>query len=484
MHDALTRIEKLEKALAQRDADIAQRDADIARLTGEVKRLSELLDLLKEKLGENSSNSSKPPSSDGGSAIRNARKRARKGRKTGRKRGGQKGHQGHRRALLPESEVDQFVNRYPEQCENCWESLPKVPDPYAKRHQVTELPPIKPHTTEYRRHKVQCPCCGHRSRAPENTVPKSAFGPRLTSILALLTGVYHLSRRQAQQAAADLLGVTISLGALSNLEARVTGAIRPGVDEVWAQVRNAPVKHTDGTGWWQSGMAMQLWTIATVAATVFKIVVDGSKATLKPLFGTLKGVLNSDRAKALNFWAMKQRQICWAHLLRKFVSFSERDGPAGSYGRRLLEYTSIIFAYWQSTKDGKLSRQAFSHRMGPLRRQFEALLQEAASAGLARLSGSCADILAHRAALWTFVDRCDVEPTNNHGERELRAFVLWRKRSFGTQSARGNEFAESIMTFRNTARKQRKNVLALLTQCCEASEAGTAPPSLFASQTI
>jgi transposase len=77
------------------------------------------------------------------------------------------------------------------------------------------------------------------------------------------------------------------------------------------------------------------------------------------------------------------------------------------------------------------------------------------------------------------VDRDDVEPTNNHAERELRAFVLWRKRSFGTQSDRGNLFAERLMTIAHTARKQGRDVLAFLTGCCEAHAMGTRAPSLF-----
>jgi transposase len=97
------------------------------------------------------------------------------------------------------------------------------------------------------------------------------------------------------------------------------------------------------------------------------------------------------------------------------------------------------------------------------------------------VSGSCADILEHRAALWTFVEQEGVEPTNNHAERELRAFVLWRKRSFGTQSTRGNLFAERLMTVAHTARKQNKNVLEFLTACCLAARTGSPPPSLFAT---
>jgi transposase len=299
------------------------------------------------------------------------------------------------------------------------------------------------------------------------------------ALVALLTGVYHLSRRKAAELLSDMAGVRISVGAVSAVEARVSAAVEPAVGAVWDRVHQAEVKHTDGTSWFQSGLSRALWTIATAAATVFKIVADGSKKTLEPLYGALQGILVSDRAKALNFWAMERRQVCWAHLLRKFVSFAERDGPAGAIGRELLDYTGLVFEYWHDYKDGKLTRERFVAWMVPLRQQVQAALQRAIDAQLGHVSGSCADILDHAAALWTFVDRDGVEPTNNHAERELRSFVLWRKRSFGTQSERGNLFAERLMTVAHTARKQRRHVLTFLTSCCQALLDDSAPPSLF-----
>jgi len=291
--------------------------------------------------------------------------------------------------------------------------------------------------------------------------------------------VYHVSRRKTAKLLSDLVGVPISLGAVSAVEARVSDAVKPAVDEAWQRVEGAAVKHTDGTSWLKAGTLLALWTIATAAATVFKVVTDGSRATLEPLFGALRGILVSDRAKALGFWAMEHRQICWAHLLRKFVSFSERAGPSATFGRDLLNYTGILFEYWHDYKAGKLDRATFRAWMGPVRAQVEDLLARAAASHIDRLSGSCADMLTYKAALWTFVDRDDVEPTNNHAERELRAFVLWRKRSFGAQSDRGNLFAERLMTIAHTARKQGRDVLAFLTGCCEAHAMGTRAPSLF-----
>jgi len=149
--------------------------------------------------------------------------------------------------------------------------------------------------------------------------------------------------------------------------------------------------------------------------------VVGVQISLGALFGELRGILVSDRATALTFWAMERRQICWAHLLRKFVSLSERAGPATAIGGELLEYVGIMFAYWGDFKTGKLSRDSFQHQMAPLRTHFEVALQRAAAANIELLAGSCADILEHKAALWTFVERDDVEPTNNHAERDCEA---------------------------------------------------------------
>ena len=330
MLDAQQRIADLEATVARQDAELKAKDARIAELEAQVAALmahvaalTKQVAELSEKLGQNSRNSHLPPSSDPpGAGKASGAPRP----KSGRSRGGQRGHGGSRRTLLPPEQVDEVVDLYPAECESCWKALPEIPDEHAKRYQVTEVPPIRPHTKEVRRHAVMCRCCGHRTRAAydEHEIPASPFGPRLMSIVALLTGVYHVSRRKTCTLLSDLLGVPISLGAVSAVEERVADAVKPAVDEAWTKVEGAAVKHTDGTSWLKAGSLLALWTIATTAATVFKIVTDGARATLEPLYGALRGILVSDRATALGFWAMERRQICWAHLLRKAVSFSER----------------------------------------------------------------------------------------------------------------------------------------------------------------
>jgi transposase len=480
------RIAELEAEVARKDGELAVRDARIAELEGQVATLTahvaaltKQVAALMEKLGRNSSNSHLPPSSDG--PGRRGATGEGKGKPGARKPGGQPGHGGSRRTLLPPDEVDEIIDVFPSHCDSCARELPEVRDSEAQRYQQVEVPPIKPHTKEWRCHEVTCPKCRHKTRVPfdPEIIPASPFGPRLMALIAFLTGVYHVSRRKTVVLLWELLGVRISLGALSAIEARVSDAIAPAVEDAWKRVGAGAVKHTDGTSWLQAGAARALWTIATRAATVFKILVDNSKASLEPLYGSLRGILVSDRAKALNFWAMDRRQVCWAHLLRKFVSFSERAGPGAAIGRELLDYTGILFEYWHDSKDGSLSREQFVAWMAALGPKVEAVLSRAVAAGIDGVSGSCADILDHKAALWTFVTHADVEPTNNHAEREIRAFVLWRKRSYGAQSDRGNLFAERVMTIAHTARKQNKNVLSFLIACCRARLDGGRRPELF-----
>ncbi|HEY3665415.1 MAG TPA: IS66 family transposase [Polyangiaceae bacterium] len=474
------RIAELEAELAAKDAIIAEQAAIIAEQGRRIAALEKQVAQLLEQLGQNSRNSHKPPSTDTPEERQKRKNREKKARQA-RKRGGQPGHRGTSRELVPPEKVSKFVDLFPAECENCWKPLPEEPDASATRYQQIEVPPLEPRTTEWRRHQVTCPCCGYKTRAAYDgaQIPASPFGPRLMAIMGLLTGVYHLGRRRAVELLSDIVGVRVSLGALSAVEERVSSAVQPCVDEAWERVRAADVKHTDGTSWSQGGVTMALWTLAATGVTVFKILADSAKNTLRPLYGTLHGFLVSDRAKALNFWVMALRQICWAHLLRKFISFSERAGPSATFGKKLLDYTGLVFDYWHDYKDGRLDRDMFVAWLAPVRQQLEATLEDAVAAEVSGLSGACADILEHRQALWNFVDQPGVEPTNNHAERELRAFVLWRKRSFGTQSDRGNTFAENLMTVAYTARKQHKSVLDFLTACCGAARDDVSPPSLF-----
>ena len=477
---ALVVISMQSTQLAEQSTRLAEQSTQLAEQREEIAGLRKQLAELMEVVGRNSRNSNLPPSSDGPASGGGGKEGLRR-RKSQRTRGGQKGHRGSCRALLPEAQVDCVVDLFPEACQGCARPLPREQDGEARRYQQLELVDHRPHLTEWRRHSVQCGHCRVSTRAAYDlaVLPRSAFGSHLTACVALLTGAYHLSRRKTQKLLQELFGIHVSLGAVSSMERRAAEALAQCHDEALREVQSALVKHTDATSWVRAGKLLSLWVLASTAVTVYKVLEDGRMTTIRPLFGHIRGILVSDRATVFTFWKMSRRQVCHAHLLRKYVAFSERDGPAGLLGRQLLECTWLLFEYWHGYKEGLLTRRELRFWMRPLQRAIEQLLRRAEKANIRGMSGSCADILAHRDALWTFLSCEGVEPTNNHAELELRDFVLWRKQSYGTQSERGDRFAERVMTVVHTLRKQNKNVLDFLDRSLSASLQGRPGPELL-----
>lgn len=138
-----------------------------------------------------------------------------------------------------------------------------------------------------------------------------------------------------------------------------------------------------------------------------------------------------------------------------------------------------MFQWWHRVRDGTLARSSFREYMRPVRRRVEELLREGTACEEKRIARSCAKILTLAPALWTFVRVEGVEPTNNAAERAIRPGVLWRKGSFGTDSARGSRFVERIMTVAATCKQQGRNVLDYVTRARKATLRGEPVPSLL-----
>jgi transposase len=145
----------------------------------------------------------------------------------------------------------------------------------------------------------------------------------------------------------------------------------------------------------------------------------------------------------------------------------------------LLAQAHQMFTWWHRVRAGTLQRSTFRSYMTPLRREVERLLEAGSRCGVPKTAGTCQDILKRREALWTFVQVEDVEPTNNTAERSIRPGVLWRKGSFGTQSAAGSRFVESMMTVVATLKQQQRSVWEYLTTACDAALRGDTAPSLL-----
>jgi transposase len=157
----------------------------------------------------------------------------------------------------------------------------------------------------------------------------------------------------------------------------------------------------------------------------------------------------------------------------------DRGGYSEERGDALLTQAHQMFTWWHRVREGTLNRSTLRSYMTPLRREVARLLEAGRRCGIPKTAGTCRDILQRREALWTFVQVEGVEPTNNTAERAIRAGVLWRKGSFGTQSAEGSRFVERMMSVGATLKQQQRDVLEYLTAACEAALGGEAAPSLL-----
>ena len=463
-----------ERTPSEAQAYIRALEARVEALEAMVQALQEHNRALQEQLNQTSRNSSRPPSSDPPQPVRPRRPRSK------RRRGGQPGHPGHTRTLIPVEEVDEVVVLKPEQCTHCHAPL-QGDDPKPWRHQVIEIPPIKPVVTEYQWHQLVCAACGEVTRAPwPEGVPSGTYGPRVQATVALYTGSYRLSKRTTQQMMDDVFGVPLSVGTISQLEQATTAAVVAPVEEARTSVHAQAVAHLDETRWREGGKRAWLWVAVTRVVTVFVVRLSRGAHVARELLGEeFTGILVTDRYSAYNWYPVRWRQVCWAHLLRDFEAMRGRGGRSEEIGEALLAQAHQMFTWWHRVREGTLQRSTFRSYMTPLRREVERLLEAGSCCGVPKTAGTCRDILKRREALWTFVQIAGVEPTNNTAERSIRPGVLWRKGSFGTQSAEGSRFVESMMTGVATLKQQQRHVLEYLTAACEAALRGEAAPSLL-----
>ena len=468
---------------------IDPKDQRIAELEAQVELLTKKLDMalqviahqakriedLEARLGLNSSNSSKPPSSDPPSSSRPSKP------PSGKKPGGQRGHQ---RSIRPLVAPDFIHELKPPRCKSCQRAL-NGDDPAPIRHQVTEIPRIRPTVTEYRLHELSCPC-GKLTRAPlPEGVPSGAFGPVLMSTVALFTTRYRQSKRLAQEFLATFLNVDISHGAICKIEQRTSSAIAAPVEEARLFVQQQPVVNGDETGWPEGKadgrkLMAWLWVATTPLVTVFLIARSRGEAIAKKLLGDkFNGIFGSDRWKAYDWLNAVMRQLCWAHLIRDFQSWVDRKGSSAWVGEALLVQVEKMFEWWAKLNAQQLTREQFQEQMEPVREEILRLLKVARDGEDKKPAGMAKAMLKLEHGLFTFVDEEGVEPTNNASERALRPGVIQKKLTFGTESEKGSRFVERMLTVTTTLRQQNRDVLGFLISAHEAQIKGALADSLL-----
>ena len=435
---------------------------------------------LEVRLGQNSQNSSRPPSAD----PPGFRRPERPNTPTRRKRGAQPGHLGHHRIQYSEAEVDDVMELHPSRCDHCGIALGGPGEEEREwRHQVVELPEVKAKVTEYRLHSRKCPGCGKRVQAQlPPGVPQRSFGPTFQSTAAILTGRYRLSRREAQQLLDDLWSGKISLGALSSLEEATSHALENVVSDVAQSVNKAGVVNMDETGWREDNSRAWLWTAVIEGMSLFHINPRRSGDVVENLLGEdFSGVVGTDRYSAYKRIPVEQRALCYAHLTRNFQGLVDRGGEAASVGQWGLVEIGRVFGLWHRYRDGELDRLGLQCELRPIKARFGKLLEYGKRVDDSKARALCKSLTELWDGLWTFSEVEGVEPTNNAAERALRPAVLWRKGSFGSQSDRGSRFAERMLTVAASCRQQERHLLSFLVEACQGALSGSSPPSLVQS---
>lgn len=439
---------------------------------------------LARRLGVNSSNSSMPPSSDGpADAQADAEEKPVPGDNDRRKKsGGQPGHPKHDRPLIPTDDCDEVHFIRPDQCScgRCLDDVSEHPEYPPERHQVADVPPIKPIVVEYQRLRLKCPDCGRivLARLPAG-VPPGAFGPGVITVVTMLGGMCRLSQRLTVTVLANLFGLSISTGMITKLRNVGRAALEPIHSDIARAVRKSNTIHADETGWAEGNAKAWLWTAVAPFATLFLIRRKRSGRIARELIGEdFEGVVITDRYTSYHWITKTLRQFCWAHLLRDFQAMIDIGGAAGEIGDRLKTAGRELIHQWKKWKSGKIARATFRRHAGRIRREIQSALIDGLTCDHAKTEGVCSELLKSFDSLWPFVKHDAVDPTNNRAERAVRHGVIWRKLSHGTASPAGSRYVETILSVLATCQQNAINPFDLVARAITAKLNNQPPPKI------
>lgn len=406
----------------------------VADLRAEIQELKQENLQLKERLGLNSTNSSKPPSTD------------QKKNKQRPKGGARTGHQGHHRKLS--DHVDKHITSKVNQCQYCGsKELKKRSSQFFDQ---VDIPEIQPLVTRIECCKYRCKSCGRKQVASfPKGYDKTSFGPKLISFISLCSSAYRMSKRTTQGLLKNLLNVDISLGSIPSMEKKVSRALYPSFEALQKRVKQTKVAYVDETSFREQAQTCYVWTATTDKDTLLRILPTRGLQSLDQIRPRSHlGITVTDRYQVYNY---KRHQYCLAHLYRDFKKYAQRDGLDGELGSRAVFEMDEIF---KATHEP--CRKTMQARVSYRKKRLESILEDTFANGSDKMSRLAERLLTHYEKLFLFTRYQGVEATNNAAERSLRHIVLWRKTSYGTQSEEGSRFMERAVSIWMTLKKQGK----------------------------
>jgi transposase len=445
----------------------------------EIEALKRLVNELIERIGrleKNSTNSSKPPSSD---ITKPPKKEGKKGER--RTQGAQKGHKKHERPPFSPKQIDHTIVHELSHCPCCGGKLKLVKENAETRQQIELV--TKPYQiTENQYNQYWCEDCQAYHSAPIAEADRHLFGPKLMAVTAYLKGRGHMSYTTIQAAMNDILGIKVSRGFLAKQIEQISESLKKPYEGLKEQLPKASHVHVDETGWKEGGKPEWVWAFRGALATVFTIAKKRGSEVLEMMPGKgYEGIVSCDFRGAYKKYAVKiapltMIQFCWAHLIREIVFLAEyRDKKVSRYGKRLLGEVKKMYETIHQ-REG-LTKMSWKRRMNKHRR----LIEKAASYGVPKQKE--AENISKRMKEWgdsyfRFIDQ-EIPSTNNAAEQVIRAIVIDRKVTQGTRSEWGNRWMERFWSILTTCTQQGKPVIDFLYECVYSGLNNLPSPSLL-----
>jgi transposase len=454
-------------------------EAAVAKATAPLLERIVALEAELAKAKKNSSNSSKPPSSDLVKPPKPPRKDGQN-----RQQGGQPGHEQHLRDDFPPEAIDQVVPYTLDCCPDCGGKLRlfELPADVLQQVEIAAAPTV---VTEHRVLGYWCPHCRkyHSASLPKAVEAAGLFGPRLTALVAYLKGVGHASFSTIRRFLRDVVGVQVSRGYLAKLIAKVSRSLAAAYGELLDRLPGEASLNVDETGHPENREKYWTWCFRAPLYTLFHIDKSRGSEVLVEVLGTeFNGVLGCDYFSAYRKYMREfdvRVQFCLAHLIRDVKFLLTLPGRADqAYGRRLRQALRELFAviHRRETMTASGFQQALT-----------AARNDVLWVGTTRVPDTkharnlAKRFRKHGAAYFRFVTAPGIEPTNNLAEQAIRFVVIDRRITQGTRSEKGRRWCERIWTVIATCAQQGRAAFQFLLDSVQAHLSGTSPPSLLPS---
>jgi len=478
----LSLLESAAGQLRDLSEEVAEGHRKITLLSGKVSELEHTV----VKLSKNSTNSSKPPSSD---ITRPKHQQRQKGK---RKIGAQPGHPRHERAVFAEEDIQAFHDYRLEVCPECGNAEVTFLDAPPRVHEQMELETVVVRKESHRSYPVWCEGCQkiHYHPFPPEVVKEGLFKERLTALVAYMKAVDHASFSTIRKFVRDVLGEKVSRGYLRKIIEKVSTALDAPYEELLRRLPLEQVLNVDETGHKENGGKFWTWVFRAELYVLFKIAKSRSSHVLLDVLGeTFNGVLGCDYFSAYHKYMADFNitvQFCLAHLIRdiKFLTCLP-DVETKAYGNKLLAAVKDMFRVIHTREN--CTQETF---VRALERARETIMKVALNNVPSHLDKDGKEQkreafnMAKRfrengKAYFEFITTPGIGPTNNLAEQAVRFVVIDRLITQGTRSVKGRKTSERLWTVVATCALQGRSAFEFILTAVRAHFRGDPAPSLL-----